>query len=149
MASLKSLLKDTAIYGISSIVGRFLNYMLVPIYTHAMSAAQGGYGVITEVYAWVALLLVILTYGMETTFFRFINKETENPRRIYSTVLIMVGSTSVAFLALSLAFLGPIADWMGYGGFGDSCFSFCFMSSMTKSFLQLAFTESTSSCVFR
>ena len=53
---------------------------------------------------------------METTFFRFINKETENPRRIYSTVLIMVGSTSVAFLALSLAFLGPIADWMGYGG---------------------------------
>lgn len=116
MASLKSLLKDTAIYGISSIVGRFLNYMLVPIYTHAMSAAQGGYGVITEVYAWVALLLVILTYGMETTFFRFINKETENPRRIYSTVLIMVGSTSVAFLALSLAFLGPIADWMGYGG---------------------------------
>ena len=108
MASLKSLLKDTAIYGISSIVGRFLNYMLVPIYTHAMSAAQGGYGVITEVYAWVALLLVILTYGMETTFFRFINKETENPRRIYSTVLIMVGSTSVAFLALSLAFLGRL-----------------------------------------
>ena len=81
MAGLKSLLKETAIYGISSILGRFLNYMLVPIYTNAMSAAQGGYGVVTEVYAWVALLLVILTYGMETTFFRFINKEGGNPKR--------------------------------------------------------------------
>ena len=114
MAGLKSLLKETAIYGVSSIIGRFLNYMLVPIYTHAMSAAQGGYGVITEVYAWVALLLVILTYGMETTFFRFINKETENPRRIYSTVLIMVGSTSLLFATIAIAFLPWIADAMGY-----------------------------------
>ena len=70
MAGLKSLLKDTAIYGISSIVGRFLNYLLVPIYAASMSAASGGYGVVTEVYAWTALLMVILTYGMETSFFR-------------------------------------------------------------------------------
>lgn len=68
MAGLKSLAKDTAIYGLSSIVGRFLNYLLVPIYAAAMSAASGGYGVVTEVYAWTALLMVILTYGMETTF---------------------------------------------------------------------------------
>lgn len=65
---IKSLVKDTAIYGVSSIVGRFLNYLLVPIYVTAMSARSGGYGVVTEVYAWVALLMVILTYGMETTF---------------------------------------------------------------------------------
>ena len=51
---------------------------LVPIYASAMSAASGGYGVVTEVYAWTALLLVILTYGMETTFFRFVNKEEEH-----------------------------------------------------------------------
>ena len=80
----------------------------------AMSAASGGYGVVTEVYAWTALLLVILTYGMETTFFRFVNKEEENPARVYSTVLTMVGSTSLIFVALCLAFLPQIAGAMGY-----------------------------------
>ena len=114
MAGLKSLLKDTAIYGISSIVGRFLNYLLVPIYAASMSAASGGYGVVTEVYAWTALLMVILTYGMETTFFRFVNKEEENPKKVYSTVLTMVGSTSLLFVALGMMFLQPIASAMGY-----------------------------------
>ena len=114
MAGLKSLLKDTAIYGISSIVGRFLNYLLVPIYAASMSAASGGYGVVTEVYAWTALLMVILTYGMETTFFRFVNKDTENPQKVYSTVLTMVGSTSLLFVALGMVFLHPIASMMGY-----------------------------------
>lgn len=114
MAGLKSLLKDTAIYGISSIVGRFLNYLLVPIYAASMSAASGGYGVVTEVYAWTALLMVILTYGMETTFFRFVNKETENPKKVYSTVLTMVGSTSLLFAIAGMIFLHPIASLMGY-----------------------------------
>lgn len=114
MAGLKSLAKETAIYGLSSIVGRFLNYLLVPIYASAMSAASGGYGVVTEVYAWTALLLVILTYGMETTFFRFVNKEEENPKRVYSTVLLMVGTTSLAFAAFCIAFLSQIAGVMGY-----------------------------------
>ena len=114
MAGLKSLLKDTAIYGISSIVGRFLNYLLVPIYAASMSAASGAYGVVTEVYAWTALLMVILTYGMETTFFRFVNKDTENPQKVYSTVLTMVGSTSLLFVALGMVFLHPIASMMGY-----------------------------------
>ena len=114
MAGLKSLLKDTAIYGVSSIVGRFLNYLLVPIYAASMSAASGGYGVVTEVYAWTALLMVILTYGMETTFFRFVNKDTETPQKVYSTVLTMVGSTSLLFVALGMVFLHPIASMMGY-----------------------------------
>ena len=114
MAGLKSLLKDTAIYGISSIVGRFLNYLLVPIYAASMSAASGGYGVVTEVYAWTALLMVILTYGMETSFFRFVNKESEEPKKVYSTVLTMVGSTSLIFAVLGMIFLQPIASMMGY-----------------------------------
>ena len=114
MAGLKSLLKDTAIYGISSIVGRFLNYLLVPIYAASMSAASGGYGVVTEVYAWTALLMVILTYGMETSFFRFVNKEEENPKKVYSTVLTMVGGTSLLFAILCMVFLQPIASMMGY-----------------------------------
>lgn len=114
MANLKSLAKDTAIYGLSSILGRFLNYLLVPLYTAKLSAASGGYGVITNVYAYTALLMVILTYGMETTFFRFANKEGENAGRVYSTTLIMVAATSAAFVLMVLAFLSPISQFMGY-----------------------------------
>ena len=66
MSGLKSLAKETAIYGVSSIVGRFLNYLLVPVYTIALPASSGGYGVVTNIYAWVALMLVLLTCGMET-----------------------------------------------------------------------------------
>ena len=115
MANLKSLAKDTAIYGLSSIVGRFLNYLLVPLYTAKLSAASGGYGIITNLYAYTALLLVILTYGMETTFFRFANKNNENPSQVYSTILIMVGFTSAVFMALVFLFLNPLANFMGYG----------------------------------
>ena len=79
---MKALAKDTAVYGLSSIIGRFLNYLLVPLYTAKLSAASGGYGIITEVYSYVALLLVLLTFGMETTFFRFVNKEEEEPMRV-------------------------------------------------------------------
>ena len=114
MAGLKSLLKETAIYGMSSIVGRFLNYLLVPIYASAMSAASGGYGVVTEIYAWTALLMVILTYGMETTFFRYVNKENENPAKVYSTVLIMIGATSLVFVGACMLLLPNIASGMGY-----------------------------------
>lgn len=114
MAGLKSLAKDTAIYGVSSIVGRFLNYLLVPIYTISMPASTGGYGVITNMYAITALLLVLLTCGMETGFFRFANKGEEDPVRVYSTTLLTVGAISLSFLAVCLLFLKPIAGVMGY-----------------------------------
>ncbi len=114
MANLKSLFKDTAIYGLSSIIGRFLNYLLVPIYTYVIDAASGGYGVVTNLYAYTALLLVILTYGMETTFFRFMSKEGENPDKVYSTILTSVLTTSVLFIGLVLAFLKPVSAALGY-----------------------------------
>ena len=114
MANLKSLAKDTAIYGMSSIIGRFLNYLLVPLYTAKISAASGGYGVITNIYAYTALLLVILTYGMETTFFRYANKTDQNPQKVYSTVLSMVGLSSLLFIAMVFVFLQPICGFMGY-----------------------------------
>jgi O-antigen/teichoic acid export membrane protein len=111
---LKSLFKDTAIYGLSSIVGRFLNYLLVPIYTVKISAASGGYGVVTNVYAYTALLMVLLTYGMETTLFRYANKPGQDLRRVYSTVLASVGTTALGFVVLVLLCLGPVSRWMGY-----------------------------------
>ena len=115
MAKLKSLAKDTAIYGLSSIIGRFLNYLLVPLYTAKLSAASGGYGVITNMYAYVALILVLLTFGMETTYFRFTNKTHEDSMRVYSTTLISVGTVALAFVALVVLLLSPISQAMGYG----------------------------------
>ncbi len=114
MANLKSLAKDTAIYGLSSIVARFINYLLVPIQTARFAASGGEYGVITNVYAYVSILIILLTFGMETTFFRFMNREGERPERIYSTTLRMLAFTSLASIAVVLALLQPIADAIGY-----------------------------------
>lgn len=114
MSKLSSLAKDTAIYGLSSIIGRFLNYLLVPLYTNYISAASGGYGVITNIYGYTAIILVLLTFGMETTFFRFANKETENARTAYSTTLFFVGGLSLLFFLLVLAFLNPISTAINY-----------------------------------
>ena len=115
MANLKTLAKETAIYGMSSIIGRFLNYLLVPLYTAKLSAESGGYGIVTNIYAITALLLVLLTYGMETGFFRFANKSEEDAQTVYSTTLLSVGSTSILFIALCLLFLNPIASFLEYG----------------------------------
>ena len=98
----------------SSIVGKFMNYMLVPLHTHVFTVASGGYGVVTNLYAYVALILVILTFGMETTFFRFANKEDEDPQRVFSTALIGVSSAAVLFIVLVLLFIAPVSDFLGY-----------------------------------
>ena len=115
MSAIKSLMKDTAIYGLSSIVGRFLNWCLVPLYT-IMFAVQE-YGVVTYVYSVVALALIILTYGMETGFFRFSNHERwKDPMQVYSTALISLATTSTAFVVAVLLFLTPVTHWMECDG---------------------------------
>ena len=111
---LKTLVKDTAIYGISSIVGRFLNYLLVPLHTTKIIAESGGYGVVSNVYAYTALLMALLTFGMETTFFRFSNKEDEDSQKVYGTTLWLVGGASAIFCVLCLIFNAPISALMGY-----------------------------------
>ena len=111
---LGSLAKQTAIYGLSSIIGRFLNYLLVPIHTHRMAAESGGYGIVTNLYAYVALLLVLLTFGLETTFFRFSNKENVDPNKAFSTAGLSVGFVSLVFLILVSVFLHPIAAALDY-----------------------------------
>ena len=111
---LSTLLKDTAIYGFSSIVGRFLNYLLVPLYTYKISAESGGYGIVTNLYAYTALLLAILTFGMETTFFRFANKEGVDSNKAFSTSGLMVGMVALAFVLLVSIFLQPIAGALDY-----------------------------------
>ncbi len=114
MSSLKKLMSDSVIYGLSSIVGRFLNYLLVPVYTYHISAASGGYGVVTNIYAYTALLLVILTFGMETTFFYYSNREGSDRRQVFCTALGAVGTVSALFVLLVLTFIGPVSTAMGY-----------------------------------
>ena len=114
MANFKALFKDTAIYGLSSIVGRFLNYLLVPLYTHYMPKASGDYGVSTNMYAYTALVFVVLTFGMETTLFRYANDEREEPDTVFSTAFCTVGFLTAVFLAAVFGFIGPISSELGY-----------------------------------
>ena len=105
--SLRSLAKDTAVYGLSSIVGRFLNWCLVPLYVYLFPAED--YGIVTYLYGVTAVMLVILNYGMETGFFRFANKEPD-PEKVYTTCLVSVGSTSLLFIIFLTVFLHPISE---------------------------------------
>lgn len=112
---MKSLAKDTAVYGLSSIIGRFLNWCLVPLYTNVFSQAE--YGVVTYLYSLVALLLIILTYGLETGFFRFANHEKyQDPMRVYTTALLSLAGTSTLFLAAVVVFLDPLSAALGSSG---------------------------------
>lgn len=115
MSKLALLAKDTAIYGLSSIVGRFLNYMLVPLYTYCMPKDSGDYGVSVNMYAYTALALVILTFGMETTLFRFANKEGEKPDTVFSTGFGIVAALSAVFMLAVCCLSGTLSGALGYG----------------------------------
>tara|TARA_B100000674_G_scaffold424348_1_gene377444 strand:+ start:13494 stop:14996 length:1503 start_codon:yes stop_codon:yes gene_type:complete len=113
---IKKLAGQTAIYGSSSILGRFLNYLLTPYW---INEGGGGFstdqfGVITEMYAYVAFLVVFLTYGMETTYFRYASKDEYESKNVYSTILPTVIFSSVGFIIISLLFSQGIANWLLY-----------------------------------
>lgn len=110
MAGIKALAKETAVYGLSSIVGRFLNWCLVPLYVYLFPTAE--YGIVSYLYSFTAVALVVLNYGMETGFFRFANKDGEDPDRVYTTALVSVGTTSLLFIVLLTAMLTPVTDAM-------------------------------------
>lgn len=109
---IKQLLGQTAVYGLSSIVGRLLNYLLVPLYT-AVFANPSDYGVVSELYAWVAFLVVLLTFGMETSFFRFLQDKEDKEKVFVNSFLTVIG-INVLFFAVLLFFNQNIADLMLY-----------------------------------
>jgi len=110
---IRQLAGQTAVYGLSSIIGRLLNYLLVPLYTRIF--LTGEYGVVTEMYAYVSFLMVLLTYGMETGYFRFATTHT-NPRMVFSTALISLTLSSLFFIVLVSLFSDSIALGLGYPG---------------------------------
>ncbi|MDO5664924.1 MAG: oligosaccharide flippase family protein [Bacteroidia bacterium] len=109
---MKTLAKETAIYGVSSILGRFLNWLLTPFWTYVlMNTSQ--MGVIGNLYSWTALTIVVLTYGMETGLFRFANKTDENPLKVYTTTLISIASTTLLFVVLAIILHKQITPFFG------------------------------------
>ena len=112
MNPLKKLAEQTVVYGLSSVIGRLLNYLLVPLYTRFF--APEDYGVVTELYAYVAFLVILLTYGLETAFFRF-SKAEKNTAKAYSTALVSLIVSSCVFVFLALVSSESIANYMGAG----------------------------------
>ena len=113
MSALKRLASQTAVYGVSSIIGRFLNYLLVPLYTYTFAPAE--YGVVAEFYAYMGFLAVLLVFGLETGYFRFHSDDTQAPELVYATVLRSLTVANLAFFALVFVSAQPIADLLRHG----------------------------------
>lgn len=124
---LRKLAGQTAIYGLSSIIGRVLAYLLVPIYTRVFLPEE--YGVVNELYAYVSLLLVLLTYGMETAFFRFSEMEDDKPK-VYSTALISLLVSTGVFMMVALFSYRPLADVLRYPDHSEYILWFAIIVSM-------------------
>lgn len=114
MSEVRKLAQQTIVYGLGTIIPRFLNYaVMTPFYTRIFYNTPGNYGIITELYAWMVILLVVLTYGMETGFFRF-SQKSENPDKVYTTAMISLIATSTLFIILVNIFIGPVSSVMNY-----------------------------------
>lgn len=112
---LKQLAGETAIYGLSTILARIINFLFVPFYTRLLTTAS--YGVVTEFMAYIAVLQVVLVLGLETGCFRFANKEGVNPKKVYTDALAMSFAVSFSFLACMIIFAQPISHALGYDGY--------------------------------
>ena len=115
MNSIKQLASQTAVYGMGTIIPRVLNYaLLTPFYSRIFNL--GEYGVVTEIYAYMAILLILLTYGMETAYFRFVSQGEHNADKVYFSSLLSLFITSLSFIIVVLIFSGSIAGFLKYSG---------------------------------
>jgi O-antigen/teichoic acid export membrane protein len=114
MGRIGHLAKDTIIYGTSSIVGRLLNWLLVPLYTQYMAPAD--YGIVTELYAYVAFLVILYTYGMETAYFRYATKEGLDKEEVYNQVQTSIVLSTVILSAILILFATPVINFLEYPG---------------------------------
>ena len=120
MNSIKQLASQTLVYGMGTIVPRVLNYaLLTPFYTRIFPIEGGEYGVVTEIYAYMAILLILLTYGMETAFFRFSTSKEYNSKKIYNTSALSLLTTSIVFVVIMLFNAEGIANILEYSGHSE------------------------------
>jgi O-antigen/teichoic acid export membrane protein len=113
LSTAKKFAGQTAVYGISTIAGRVLSFFLTPVYTHAY--ASGVYGILTTMFAWASILNAVMAFGMETTFFRYLNKYPENKARVYNNAFASVFFITIAFLLFTLPFTNHIAGFIKVG----------------------------------
>ncbi len=113
MSALKKLAGETVIYGVPSIIGRFLNWWLTPLY--CLMFLPDEFGILSNILAYVAFLQVVLTYGMETSYFRFAGR-SDFPEKVFTTTMISLAITSLVFIALVLGFSTHISNWISYEG---------------------------------
>jgi O-antigen/teichoic acid export membrane protein len=106
----KNLFKQTAIYGLATVIPRMFSFLLVPLYTNLLPKDE--YGKVTIIFSWMIFFNVILAYGMETAFFRFYNKE-ENKKTVVETSMVSIFWTTLLFLVVALLFRTSLADWSG------------------------------------
>ncbi len=125
-SQIKKLAGQTAVYGLSSIIGRFLNYLLVPLYTNLFLTSE--YGIVTDLYAYSGFFFVLLTYGMETAYFRFSEKH-KNPEKVFTTAVTPLFLTTSVFLFTVLIFSGKIADLLLYPNHREYIILFSFIIS--------------------
>ena len=125
MSVIKKLAGQTAIYGVSSILARVFNFLLTPLYINSFTPEV--YGENTEMYAYVAFLMVVLTFGLETAFFNFSTRKDQNKESVYSTALTFLASSSVIFIAIGLIFTQSIANFIGYASRPDFVLYFVFV----------------------
>ncbi|MEJ6982522.1 oligosaccharide flippase family protein [Pedobacter sp. P351] len=110
MSTLKKFAGQTAIYGVSTVFSRILGFLLTPIYVSAYPAKI--YGVFTVMFTWASLFNAVLALGMETTFFRYLNKNENDKQKVYNNAFIVIASVSIVFLSVALLFAHSIAEWM-------------------------------------
>lgn len=115
MVTLKKLAGETVLYGVSSILGRFINWMMVPLYTQVFQEPnypKSEYGIQTQIMAYVAVLMVLLTYGMETSYFRFASDAKYTRKQVFATTQTSLAITSLVFIVLVVIFVQPLASMM-------------------------------------
>lgn len=113
MSTAKKFAGQTAIYGVSTIAGRVLSFFLTPVYTHAYS--RGAYGILTTMFSWVSILNAVMAFGMETTFFRYLNKYSDNKQKVYNNAFTTVFAITVLFLIVTVPFIHQISAFIRIG----------------------------------
>lgn len=121
MSAIKKFAGQTAIYGFTTVITRFLNFFLTPIYVGLYSPKV--YGIFSVMYSWASMLNALLAFGMETTYFRYLNKYENDKQKVYNNTFFTVLMLALIFLLFSVLFVDDLAAWMQMGDAFDPDFA--------------------------